>query len=69
MCSLTGTVLGAIALEGFYTVFDRANKQVMFAESTCGFVDETATKPYIVGNIPYTGKTQGLLCPPCGCWG
>jgi len=31
----TGMVLGAVVMEGFYVVFDRANQRVGFAKSTC----------------------------------
>jgi hypothetical protein len=30
-----GTVIGANAMLGYYTVFDREKKRVGFAESTC----------------------------------
>lgn len=33
--SSTGTVMGAVIMEGFYVVFDRENKRVGFAVSTC----------------------------------
>ncbi|XP_013416210.1 beta-secretase 1 [Lingula anatina] len=33
--SNTGSVLGAVVLEGYYIVFDRGNKSVGFAETTC----------------------------------
>lgn len=32
----TGTVIGAVIMEGFYVVFDRENVQVGFAATTCG---------------------------------
>ncbi|XP_040281869.1 beta-secretase 1 [Bufo bufo] len=33
--SSTGTVMGAVIMEGFYVVFDRASKRIGFAVSTC----------------------------------
>lgn len=33
--SSTGTVMGAVIMEGFYVVFDRENKRIGFAVSTC----------------------------------
>ncbi|XP_075696273.1 beta-secretase 1 isoform X2 [Rhinoderma darwinii] len=33
--SSTGTVMGAVIMEGFYVVFDRARKRIGFAVSTC----------------------------------
>ena len=43
-------------MEGFYVVFDRVNKQVMFANSTCRQVDPNAVKSHIIGHIKYTGN-------------
>ena len=34
--SVSGTVIGAVIMEGFYVVFDRENIQVGFAATTCG---------------------------------
>ncbi|XP_041942526.1 beta-secretase 1-like [Alosa sapidissima] len=33
--SSTGTVMGAVIMEGFYVVFDHQNKRIGFAVSTC----------------------------------
>ncbi len=33
--SSTGTVMGAVIMEGFYVVFDREHKRIGFAVSTC----------------------------------
>lgn len=33
--SSTGTVMGAVIMEGFYVVFDRERKRIGFAVSTC----------------------------------
>lgn len=33
--SSTGTVMGAVIMEGFYVVFDREKKRIGFAVSTC----------------------------------
>lgn len=33
--SSTGTVMGAVIMEGFYVVFDRENKRIGFAVSKC----------------------------------
>uniref|UniRef100_A0A6I8P6P2 Beta-secretase 1 n=1 Tax=Ornithorhynchus anatinus TaxID=9258 RepID=A0A6I8P6P2_ORNAN len=38
--SSTGTVMGAVIMEGFYVVFDRARKRIGFAVSTCHVHDE-----------------------------
>ena len=32
---LAGSVLGAVLMEGYYVVFDRQNKRIGFAKSTC----------------------------------
>lgn len=31
----TGSVLGAVVMEGYYVIFDRQNRRIGFAESTC----------------------------------
>lgn len=41
--SSTGTVLGAVVMEGFYVVFDRARKRIGFAVSACHVHDEFRT--------------------------
>ncbi|KAG7479558.1 beta-secretase 1 [Solea senegalensis] len=41
--SSTGTVMGAVIMEGFYVVFDRENKRIGFAVSTCHVHDEFRT--------------------------
>lgn len=33
--SSTGTVMGAVIMEGFYVVFDREHRRIGFAVSTC----------------------------------
>ncbi|XP_007906975.2 beta-secretase 1 [Callorhinchus milii] len=38
--STTGTVMGAVIMEGFYVVFDRAQNRIGFAVSTCHVHDE-----------------------------
>uniref|UniRef100_W5MGP0 Beta-secretase 1 n=1 Tax=Lepisosteus oculatus TaxID=7918 RepID=W5MGP0_LEPOC len=38
--SSTGTVMGAVIMEGFYVVFDRAQRRIGFAVSTCHVHDE-----------------------------
>lgn len=38
--SSTGTVMGAVIMEGFYVVFDREKKRIGFAVSTCHGEDE-----------------------------
>ena len=48
MFVLTGTVLGAIVMEGFYVVFDRANVQMGFAETTCQNSSASLVEPYTV---------------------
>ncbi|KAK1790120.1 hypothetical protein P4O66_013957, partial [Electrophorus voltai] len=41
--SSTGTVMGAVIMEGFYVVFDRQHKRIGFAVSTCHVHDEFRT--------------------------
>ncbi|XP_074832877.1 beta-secretase 1 isoform X2 [Carettochelys insculpta] len=66
--SSTGTVMGAVIMEGFYVVFDRARKRIGFAVSTCHVHDEFRTAavegPYLHPdmedcgyNIPQTDES------------
>nr|KAF6464067.1 beta-secretase 1 [Rousettus aegyptiacus] len=41
--SSTGTVMGAVIMEGFYVIFDRARKRIGFAVSSCHVHDEFRT--------------------------
>lgn len=54
--STTGTVLGAVIMEGYYVVFDRAQKRIGFGESTCPARDNMAVKSSINGPHTYTGN-------------
>lgn len=51
----SGSVIGAIVMEGFYIVFDRENKQVHFGNSTCRVVDPFAVKSNVQGYMKYIG--------------
>ncbi|KAM4742497.1 beta-secretase 1 isoform 2-T2 [Anableps anableps] len=42
--SSTGTVMGAVIMEGFYVVFDREKKRIGFAVSTCHGEEETTER-------------------------
>ncbi|XP_065273200.1 beta-secretase 1 isoform X3 [Emys orbicularis] len=57
--SSTGTVMGAVIMEGFYVVFDRAHKRIGFAVSTCHVHDEFRTAavegPYVHPNMEDCG--------------
>ena len=35
ICVISGSVIGAVIMEGYYVVFDRENKQIGFAQTTC----------------------------------
>ncbi|XP_060067485.1 beta-secretase 1-like [Ylistrum balloti] len=54
--STSGTVLGAVVMEGFYVVFDRAHKRIGFGESTCPTRDKNAVKSSISKPNKYTGN-------------
>ncbi|KAL3885749.1 hypothetical protein ACJMK2_025791 [Sinanodonta woodiana] len=54
--SESGTVIGAIVMEGYYVIFDRQNVQVGFAESVCSVRDERALKSEVKGLQNYTGN-------------
>ncbi|XP_064604914.1 beta-secretase 1-like [Liolophura sinensis] len=51
----SGTVLGAVVMEAFYTVFDRKNKTIGFGKSRC-----TTSKSFIQGFFHYKGNST--LC-------
>lgn len=54
--STSGTVLGAVVMEGFYVVFDRIHKRIGFGESTCPLRDKTALRSSIKGPNTYKGS-------------
>lgn len=65
----TGSVIGAVVMEGFYVVFNRENRTVGFAESTCNYTTTKAgVLPSRLGG-PYpavnTGKCR-YIPPPQG---
>lgn len=49
----TGTVIGAVIMEGFYVVFDRQNRRVGFAKSACSPHDSSGLGPEIEGPFPH----------------
>ncbi|KAJ8316358.1 hypothetical protein KUTeg_006372 [Tegillarca granosa] len=50
------TVLGAVVMEGYYVVFDRENKKIGFAESTCPVRDKSVIRSIITGPFKATGN-------------
>ena len=52
---VSGTVLGAIVMQGFYVHFDRQNSRVGFANTTCA-QRESHTASYVSGPYVYRGK-------------
>ncbi|KTG00884.1 hypothetical protein cypCar_00022646, partial [Cyprinus carpio] len=57
--SSTGTVMGAVIMEGFYVVFDREHKRIGFAVSTCHVHDEFRT-------AAVEGPFHGVDLEDCG---
>uniref|UniRef100_UPI003F4E877F beta-secretase 1 isoform 2 n=1 Tax=Danio rerio TaxID=7955 RepID=UPI003F4E877F len=57
--SSTGTVMGAVIMEGFYVVFERQHKRIGFAVSTCHVHDEFRT-------AAVEGPFHGLDLEDCG---
>lgn len=51
-----GTVLGAVFMQGFYVVFDRGNKQLMFADTTCPVLVPSSVRSYVFGYVTYDGN-------------
>ena len=51
-------------MEGFYVIFNRAEKTIQFAVSKCNVIDESAVRSYIQGNISLSGNVPyTLYCP------
>lgn len=77
--SSTGTVMGAVIMEGFYVVFDRARKRIGFAVSTChGEGGGAGPAGPLVSALSDTTRadSSGLGASSgaggvgsCGCWG
>uniref|UniRef100_A0A8C6WMP6 Beta-secretase 1 n=1 Tax=Neogobius melanostomus TaxID=47308 RepID=A0A8C6WMP6_9GOBI len=57
--SSTGTVMGAVIMEGFYVVFDREMRRIGFAVSTCHVHDEFRT-------ASVEGPFHGVDLEDCG---
>ncbi|XP_071806812.1 beta-secretase 1-like isoform X1 [Asterias amurensis] len=63
--STTGSVIGAVVLEGFYVVFDRANQSVGFAKSSCAYEFEIGSmSPGVEGPIAIVATDCGYIAPP-----
>ncbi|XP_077985038.1 beta-secretase 1-like [Glandiceps talaboti] len=56
--SSSGSVIGAVIMEGFYVVFDRQNKRVGFAKSTCAEREATYLTPQVQGPFPFDNRTD-----------
>ena len=54
--SFSGTVIGAVIMEGYYIIFDRANKSIGFAETTCHIQNVQTIKSKIQGPFISKGK-------------
>ena len=51
-------MIGAIVLEGFYVVYNREEKTIQFAQSSCNVIDPGAIRSTIQGNI----SLSGIVC-------
>ncbi|GAB1600940.1 beta-secretase 1-like [Argonauta hians] len=56
----SGAVIGAVIMEGYYTVFDRSNRTIGFAETTCLTANTTTMKSTIQG--PFPSKVNSTEC-------
>lgn len=50
----SGSVIGAVILEGYYVVYNRAKKTMQFAESNCNVIEPGAIRSSIQGTISHT---------------
>lgn len=57
----SGTVIGAVVMEGYYIIFDRANKSIGFAETTCHAHNVQTIKSKIEGPFPSKVNTSTCL--------
>ncbi|XP_070548494.1 beta-secretase 1-like [Ptychodera flava] len=55
--SSSGSVIGAVIMEGFYVIFDRHNKRIGFAASTCAEREATYVTPQVMGPYPHNNST------------
>jgi len=54
-----GAIIGAVILEGFYVVFDRQNKRVGFAQTSC---NSSKGSYSVVSHVEGFDYFSGLLC-------
>ena len=50
--SVSGTVLGAVVMEGYYVVFDRENQKIGFATTRCPHHNTSDTTSHVTGPFP-----------------
>nr|XP_002740155.2 PREDICTED: beta-secretase 1-like [Saccoglossus kowalevskii] len=55
--SASGTVIGAVIMEGFYVIFDRENQRVGFAASSCA-ADDSTISPQVLGPFSYDNSSD-----------
>ena len=53
---ISGSVIGAVILEGYYVVYNRAKKTMQFAESNCNMIEPGAIRSSIQGTFSHTGN-------------
>ncbi|XP_062574458.1 beta-secretase 1-like [Saccostrea cucullata] len=56
--STSGTVIGAVIMEGFYVVFDRQNKRIGFSDTTCPAVAQMYNKSHVSGPHKFSGSVE-----------
>ncbi|XP_048756417.2 beta-secretase 1-like [Ostrea edulis] len=56
--STSGTVIGAVVMEGFYVVFDRQNKRIGFSNTTCPAVSQQFNKSHVSGPYQFSGSIE-----------
>ncbi|XP_061183759.1 beta-secretase 1-like [Saccostrea echinata] len=54
--STSGTVIGAVIMEGFYVVFDRQNNRIGFSDTTCPAVAQMFNKSHVSGPHKFSGS-------------
>lgn len=52
---LSGTVIGAVVMEGFYVVFDRQSNRIGFADTTCPAVAQQFNRSHVSEPYQFSG--------------
>ncbi|PAA68318.1 hypothetical protein BOX15_Mlig005505g1 [Macrostomum lignano] len=63
--SKKGAILGAVLMEGYYVIFDRAKRRIGFAQSTCNTFTKAVPASNLTGPLPYPGTVYSPSAWDC----